>query len=532
MSRRLPSAAFWVLLCCLLSLPALAAVHDVTSTCGGAAGAVGDGVADDTSEIQCHINAAATNGGIVYVPAGTYKISSILSVSGDEITIEGDGKGSVIRSDAANHVMISINGRKDIIVRDLYLLETSLASDGSTRSSSTNSGGIVVGGAADEILIENVRTRGFARGFQRGSTSDVSTNITMRDVWIEQANGWGIEIFDVEKFRMYNVRARNNGSEGIKIGASSRDWEIHGGRAWDNGSAGISVHNGGFRWLIVGTRLDGNAGAGLLVKASSTTVDANNPISEGTVVGVLAEGNQKGIDFFSGSASDPLPNHITVLGGVFKDNVYNGILLDGRNISLVGVVAKNNAQDGIYVRDRSFDVSIVDPQLSANGNGSGTWSGLRIHGDRVRVSGAQINAIDEPASAGDPTGTAMHKHSIIIDSAASDVVIESSVLRNAFSSEIGGTLTGATIRDTVGWVTQSGGSATVAAANTEVTVTHGLAMAPSAESISVTPVSAWGNVTSFWVESVGATTFKIKVTRGAGTATNVDFRWDADVSAP
>jgi hypothetical protein len=31
---------------------------------------------------------------------------------------------------------------------------------------------------------------------------------------------------------------------------------------------------------------------------------------------------------------------------------------------------------------------------------------------------------------------------------------------------------------------------------------------------------------------VGATTFKIKVARGAGTATNVDFRWDADVSAP
>jgi hypothetical protein len=508
-----------------------AAVHNVTNTCGGNPGAVGDGVADDTTEIQCHINAAATNGGIVYVPAGTYKVSSILSVSGDGITIEGDGKRSILRSDAANHVVISINGRRDIIVRDLYLLEGALASDSSTRSSSTNSAGIAVGGTADEIVLDNVRTRGFARGFQRGSTSDVSTNITMRDVWIEQANAWGIEIFDVEKFRMYNVRARNNGAEGIKIGASSRDWEIHGGRSWDNGAQGISVHNGGFRWLIVGTRLDGNGGAGLLIKASSTTVDDDNPISEGTVVGVIAENSVKGIDFFSGSSIDPLPNHITVIGGVFKNNDV-GIFLDGRNISLIGVVVKNNQQDGIYVRERSFDISIVDPQLSANGNGSSTRAGLRIHGDRVRVSGAQINAIDEPAADGEPTGTAMDKHSIYIESTASDVVIEDSVLRNSFGAAIGGTLTGATIRDTTGWVTQSGGSATVAAANTEVTVTHGLAMTPSAESISVTPTTGWGNVTSFWVDNVGATTFKIKVVRAGGGAADMGFRWDADVSAP
>jgi hypothetical protein len=529
-SRRLLPATFSFLV--LLAAPALAAVHDVTSTCGGNPGAAGDGVADDTTEIQCHIDAAATNGGIVHIPAGTYKISNYLSVSGDGITIEGDGKRSILRSDAANHLIISINGRKDIIVRDLYLLEGALANDSSTRSTSTTAGGIAIGGTADEILIENVRTRGFTYGMYRDSTSTVSTNVTFRDTWVEQATSWGYALFDVEKFRMYNVRARNNGAEGVKIGASSRDWEIHGGRSWDNGGQGISVHNGGFRWLIVGTRLDGNVGGGLLIKASSTTVDNDNPISEGTVVGVIAENNDKGIDFFSGSATDPLPNHITVIGGVFKDNLYNGIFLDGRNISLIGVVVKNNAQDGIYVRDRSFDISIVDPQLSANGNGSSTRAGLRIHGDRVRVTGAQINAIDEPAADGEPSGTPMDKHSIYIDSAASDVVIEGSVLRNSFGAAIGGTLTSATIRDTTGWVTQSGGSATVAAANTEVTVTHGLAMTPSAESISVTPTTGWGNATSFWVDSVTSTTFKIKLTRGGGTATDVSFRWDADVSAP
>jgi hypothetical protein len=48
---------------------------------------VGDGVADDTAEIQSALNAASTNGGgIVYLPAGKYKLTSTLDVpSGVEL---------------------------------------------------------------------------------------------------------------------------------------------------------------------------------------------------------------------------------------------------------------------------------------------------------------------------------------------------------------------------------------------------------------------------------------------------------------
>ncbi len=50
-------------------------------------GAVGDGVADDTAAIQSALNAASTNGGgIVYLPAGKYKLTSTLDVpSGVEL---------------------------------------------------------------------------------------------------------------------------------------------------------------------------------------------------------------------------------------------------------------------------------------------------------------------------------------------------------------------------------------------------------------------------------------------------------------
>jgi hypothetical protein len=350
-------------------------------------------------------------------------------------------------------------------------------------------------------------------------------------VWIEQANGWGIEGFNVDKLRVYNARSRRNGNAGIKLGQTSRDWEIHGGRFWDNLLNGINTYAS--RWLIVGTRVDGNVGSGINIKAADGITTANTPNSQGMIVGPIVENNDLGLELFSGSSIDPLPNHITLVGGVYRNNVYSGVRVDGRNVSLLGVVSKNNGQHGIEVRDRSFDVTIVSPEVSANGqDGLGAWSGIRIDGDRVRVFGAQVNGVDEPASIGDPTGTSKHKYGIDVGSAASDVLIDGCVLRNSVTAPIGGTLTGTTIRDTVGWVAQNSGTATVSSGATEVTVNHGLSLTPSAEAISVTPTTSWGNVTGFWVDTITATTFKLKVSRTGGGATNVSFRWDADTMAP
>jgi hypothetical protein len=59
-------------------------------------GAVGDGVADDTAEIQAAITAAAAAGGTVYIPAGTYKITSDVTVTSGSIVIRGAGYGSFL----------------------------------------------------------------------------------------------------------------------------------------------------------------------------------------------------------------------------------------------------------------------------------------------------------------------------------------------------------------------------------------------------------------------------------------------------
>jgi len=57
-------------------------------------GAVGDGVADDTSAIQTALNDAAPNRKAVYIPAGNYKITAPLNV-----TVGGLGYGGLIYGD-------------------------------------------------------------------------------------------------------------------------------------------------------------------------------------------------------------------------------------------------------------------------------------------------------------------------------------------------------------------------------------------------------------------------------------------------
>jgi hypothetical protein len=63
-------------------------------------GAVGDGTTDDTAAIQAAITAVATSGQGLYVPAGTYKITSAMTSTG-HLNMFGDGEKSIISFSSA-----------------------------------------------------------------------------------------------------------------------------------------------------------------------------------------------------------------------------------------------------------------------------------------------------------------------------------------------------------------------------------------------------------------------------------------------
>jgi hypothetical protein len=60
-------------------------------------GAVGDGVNDDTSAIQSAIDAAeSVGGGTIFLPDGTYKITSTLTITSDDVGIQSNSGKSIL----------------------------------------------------------------------------------------------------------------------------------------------------------------------------------------------------------------------------------------------------------------------------------------------------------------------------------------------------------------------------------------------------------------------------------------------------
>lgn len=83
--------------------------------------ATGDNTTDDTAAIQAAINATPSNGGVVYFPSGTYKISAALTLK-TGVTIIGDGmQASIIRQTSTTaHGLYALNSRY-LTVRDIKI---------------------------------------------------------------------------------------------------------------------------------------------------------------------------------------------------------------------------------------------------------------------------------------------------------------------------------------------------------------------------------------------------------------------------
>jgi hypothetical protein len=90
-------------------------------------GAVGDRTTDDTAAFQAALDAIGTaGGGLLYVPAGTYKITSDLTYqSGAPLEIVGDGPAAsalCMNSTAASFAAVSVSTAARFTMRDISVL--------------------------------------------------------------------------------------------------------------------------------------------------------------------------------------------------------------------------------------------------------------------------------------------------------------------------------------------------------------------------------------------------------------------------
>lgn len=146
-------------------------------------GATGDGSTDDTAAINAAIAFIPSTGGVLFFPAGTYRITGALSISNRSITIVGEGEGvSIIKVDAAVDCINIVQNSEQYFtsIKNISLRTTQLnVGDAITIDYSAAD---TTGQTIQRCLISQVEIRGTGEkgtaGFENGIvTTDLTNSI-------------------------------------------------------------------------------------------------------------------------------------------------------------------------------------------------------------------------------------------------------------------------------------------------------------------------------------------------------------------
>jgi len=136
-------------------------------------GAVGDGVHDDTTNIQAALNAAAAaGGGVVYFPIGTFIVSSTLVIPGSGVTVAGAGRNaSFIKSTSAVGDAVSVSGINGITFSEIAI----------SNSSTSTGSGINITGTCIDLAFSRVSVSGHRTGIKQTSGILAQASLTLRE---------------------------------------------------------------------------------------------------------------------------------------------------------------------------------------------------------------------------------------------------------------------------------------------------------------------------------------------------------------
>lgn len=154
--------------------------YNVKSTAYGAAG---NGTSDDTSAINAAISAAGVLGGIVFFPAGTYRITSALTPNG-KVHFLGVGPGeSIIKLDHASNNAIAYSATTTTryqTLRDLQVINTQ-----------ANTGSLVLPTSGSKLLLENCILGDSFTKYAVGDGTGVASLLRLRGCTITIGNTAG-----------------------------------------------------------------------------------------------------------------------------------------------------------------------------------------------------------------------------------------------------------------------------------------------------------------------------------------------------
>lgn len=428
-------------------------------------GAVGDGVADDTSKI---IDALATiptaTGGVLYFPPNkTYLTTGInISAYSGNLHILGGGWSSVLKlkNNANGYIIKNTSGTQQGTRISNIKLDCNAANQ-------TSASGGIYGYKYRRCLIDYVWIHNLWQAgiYLIGDSGDFGYQNRIRDCFVEggsntttgtNAYGNGLRIENTDENEIYANHFENNGNfNDVTYGFHIYDkngLSSYLGNSFVNGAGVFKLD--GLQNRIIGNGFDGNGGAFAQINsaAADTIIEGNVAIN----IGYRATG---------GSA-----------------NSINGIYLNATRCTIDNNYFESDAS--ATPKTNSF----------VNIDTGGTYSSVR--GNKFNVKAASGTVVPVSFVSGLPTGTRVREN----------------LGFNAVASA-------------PAFVTENHGSASITSGNTSVTVTHGLSMTPTLEQISVTPQTSLGSAAFFWISNVGATTFQVNL--NANPAGTVTFGWVA-----
>lgn len=443
-------------------------------------GALGNGSADDSPAFKLAIaDAIAAGGGIVYVPGGTYRISSV-QILGNNVLVAGDSVGvsQIVNGSTNSYALRWGDGTTQYYGGGLRDIKFGGASG--VTGVSGQSG--VVFYKIGQFAVANVMVIPYPSALYKGARFVDCSQFPVYNLQVQDCLNHGVEFTRTTDAYVTDCRSDANGDSGFYFNATQGSY-VKGCSAWNNTAYG---------WLF----------------SSSTPSSFSNTNN----FFVSCVGDTSGS--YNWLINDSVNSYWTACWGASQQSTSvntgaAGFIITtqySKNLFFTGCTASNNNSHGFHVYDSGSSapssIHFVNCQFGANsytasGNGqSGAGYGLAYDGtiDKLRVvGGAFTNNASGPVSNLIPT---------------LDVVF----------------------RDAVGFKTAANGTAKITAGNTSVVVTHGLAVTPKSQDISLTFAGPASGAAGMYVDTITSTQFTIHIASAVGA--DVDINWIARSLGP
>ena len=357
-------------------------------------GAVGDGVADDTGAMIGTIERVPASGGLVYLPRGTYRVTSPIAIARTNVWIFGSGPdATVIRlGDDVNADVLAIRAGGCTV--------SNLTIDGNKAHNASGNGILVDAIAANEMLenatvrdLHVVRTKGAGIKIRSNPSGPINRRSLVQSCVVDDTDSEGIALTAADQSIVSSCFVSRTGNHGIlsKQGDENTligNQVLQAGINKSSGFAhGIAIDgNGGSnpngRHRIIGNYVFDACDAGVEVADAVDDVVIEGNTVNGAGVGALAV-NRYGI-YFGGSLA--ASSNGSIRGNTVTRAMANGIQAAGlsplvRASSLVieGNLCYANGENGIYLK--AIDNFVVQGNACFdNGTSSTEKDGIRLEG--------------------------------------------------------------------------------------------------------------------------------------------------------